>query len=113
MYSILFLAATSFLFCFLLTPIVTGLSRRFGLLDHPKQGRKIHATAVPRTGGIAIVLACAGAIGLLLLSPLNGADRVDLSLALQLLPAGLAIFALGLVDDVIGLNAREKFLGQT
>lgn len=112
MYSILFLAATSFLFCFLLTPLVTMGARRVGLLDHPRGRRKIHEVAVPRLGGVAIAAACAGAIGLLLLSPLNGAATVDLSLALHLLPAAAAIFVLGLVDDVVGLNAKEKLLGQ-
>src|SRR5205814_1229190 len=47
MYSILFLSATAFVFCFVLTPMVTALSRRFGLLDHPRPGRKIHIAAVP------------------------------------------------------------------
>src|SRR6476660_1313670 len=112
MYSILFLAATSFLLCFVLTPLVTIGSGRLGLLDHPRGRRKIHEIAVPRTGGVAIVAACVGAVGLLLLSPLNGAARVDLSLAVNLLPAVTVIFVLGLVDDVLGLNAKEKLVGQ-
>jgi UDP-GlcNAc:undecaprenyl-phosphate GlcNAc-1-phosphate transferase len=112
-YSILFLAATSFFLCLFLTPLVTQWSRRLELLDHPKTARKIHVVPVPRIGGIAIVVSCAGAIGLLLLSPLNGAASVDLSVALPLLPAAAAIFALGLGDDVVGLNAKEKLLGQS
>jgi UDP-GlcNAc:undecaprenyl-phosphate GlcNAc-1-phosphate transferase len=111
-YSILFLAASSFLFCYLLTPLVTVGSRRLGLLDHALGRRKVHEIALPRTGGVAIVVACFGAVALLLLSPLNGAARVDLSLALNLLPAVAGIFALGLVDDILGLNAKEKLVGQ-
>src|SRR2546423_1677036 len=102
MYSLLFLSATAFIFCYLLTPLVTAGSRKLGLLDHPRPGRKIHLAAVPRTGGIAIVLACVGAVALLLASPLNGAESVDLSVAVQLLPALVAIFALGLLDDLVG-----------
>ena len=112
MYSIFFLAVTAFALCFLLTPLVTAGSRRLGLLDHPRAGRKTHAVAVPRTGGVAIVAACVAAIGLLLLTSLKGAARVDLSVALQLLPAGAVIFALGLLDDLVGLNAWKKLLGQ-
>jgi UDP-GlcNAc:undecaprenyl-phosphate GlcNAc-1-phosphate transferase len=112
MYSVLFLAATSFGLCFVLTPLVGMWSHRFDVLDHPKAERNIHATPVPRTGGIAIVAACLGAIGLLLLSPLNGAESVSLGTALQLMPAAGVIFALGLVDDLTGLSARTKLAGQ-
>ena len=112
MYSTLFLATVSFCLCFLLTPLVRKWSRRLGVLDHPKTGRNIHASPVPRTGGIAIVAAYLGALGLLLLLPLQGAHAVPIWLALKLLPAVGAIFALGLLDDLIGLNATQKLIGQ-
>src|SRR3954470_23641691 len=66
MYSTFFLAAVAFCFCFLLTPLVRRWSHKLDVLDHPKTARNIHATPVPRTGGIAIVAAYLGAIGLLL-----------------------------------------------
>src|SRR4029077_6209860 len=52
------------------------------------------------------------ALGLLLLSPLNGADSVNLPMALGLVPAAVVIFVLGLIDDLRGLRAWEKLLGQ-
>jgi UDP-GlcNAc:undecaprenyl-phosphate GlcNAc-1-phosphate transferase len=82
------------------------------MLDHPNTERKLHASPIPRTGGIAIVASYLTAIGVLLLSPLAGATSVNLPLALHLLPAVTAVFAVGLLDDLIGLNAREKFIGQ-
>lgn len=112
MYSILFLALTAFVLCFLLTPLVAHWSRRQGLLDQPNAGRKVHLEPVPRTGGVAIVLAYAASVGLLLVSPLHGATSVDMPLALHLFPAVGVIFLVGLYDDIIGLRARVKLLGQ-
>jgi UDP-GlcNAc:undecaprenyl-phosphate GlcNAc-1-phosphate transferase len=111
-YSILFLAGTSFICCLLLTPLVRTWSRRNGLLDEPNTGRKLHASPVPRTGGIAIIASYVMAVVLLMLSPLAGATSVNLPLAVHLLPAVGVIFAIGLLDDVIGLNPREKLIGQ-
>jgi UDP-GlcNAc:undecaprenyl-phosphate GlcNAc-1-phosphate transferase len=112
MYSILFLAITSFICCLVLTPLVGKWSSRLGLLDLPNTGRKLHAYPIPRTGGVAILASYLAAIGFLLLSPLKGGATVNLPLALHLLPAVGVIFVIGLVDDVIGLNPREKLIGQ-
>jgi len=57
MFLILTLGAVSVLLALILTPIVRDRVGKFGFLDHPDGGRKKHATAVPRVGGIAIVLA--------------------------------------------------------
>ena len=40
----------------LLTPLVRNLSLRLKIYDVP-DGRKVHSRAIPRTGGIAIVVA--------------------------------------------------------
>ena len=112
MYSILFLACASFLWCLLLTPLVRIWSEKHGLVDRPNGKRKLHASPVPRTGGIAIGLSYVGALGLLLLLPLNGADRISLPLTLDLVPAAVVIFMVGLLDDLVGLRAWEKLCGQ-
>ena len=112
MYSILFLTATSFILCYWLTPLVGRWSHRHGVLDRPHSLRKRHGVATPRTGGIAIAVSFVVSIGLLILSPLNGADTVKLPLVFSLLPAAAVIFATGLVDDLIGLKAWEKLLVQ-
>src|SRR5262249_50739772 len=53
-----------------------------------------------------------GAVGLLMVSRLNGADEVKLPLVISLLPAAGVMFATGLVDDLIGLKAWQKLLVQ-
>jgi UDP-GlcNAc:undecaprenyl-phosphate/decaprenyl-phosphate GlcNAc-1-phosphate transferase len=110
-YSILFLALVSFLSCLALTPLVRVLSRAHGVLDHP-DARKVHVLPIPRTGGVAIAAAYLCAVGVLLLSPLNGASAVNLPLMLKLLPAVSLVFAVGLMDDLFGLKAWHKLVIQ-
>jgi UDP-GlcNAc:undecaprenyl-phosphate/decaprenyl-phosphate GlcNAc-1-phosphate transferase len=112
MYSILFLFGVAFVACLALTPLVRAGSTRLGLMDHPTVRRKVHTVAVPRTGGVAIVGAYLLALGLLLVSPLRGANAVDLPLALSLLPAACIVFATGLVDDLVSLKPGERLLIQ-
>lgn len=52
--SLAFLSAL--LLTLLLTPAAAKLGRRFGALDRPN-ARKVHAAAIPRTGGLAIIAA--------------------------------------------------------
>ena len=112
MYSILFLAGVSFFCCLVLTPLVRRWSQWQGLVDLPNVKRKAHEKPTARTGGIAIAISYLVALGLLLLSPLNGADSVNLPMALGLVPAAVVIFFVGLIDDLQGLRAWEKLLGQ-
>jgi UDP-GlcNAc:undecaprenyl-phosphate/decaprenyl-phosphate GlcNAc-1-phosphate transferase len=110
MYSIIFLAVTSFLISLAITPL---LRQALGsLVDRPNEERKLHRLPIPRIGGIPIALAYVAAFGLLLLSPLHGASRVSLPLVLTLMPAALVVFATGLLDDLVGLTPWQKLLGE-
>jgi UDP-GlcNAc:undecaprenyl-phosphate GlcNAc-1-phosphate transferase len=114
MYSLLTLALASFTLSFLLTPLIRNLALRFALLDRPDHLRKLHTAPVPRIGGLPIALAYLAALGILLLSPLQGDTIVEQSLPLiwKLLPAAVLVFATGLFDDLIGLKPWQKLLGQ-
>lgn len=112
MYSIIFLAVSSFVFCLILTPLVRRWSQRVGVLDLPNAVRKLHASPIPHTGGVAIGGAYLLALALLIASPLAGSYRVNLPIILHLLPAAGVVFATGLIDDVMGLNPWEKLFGQ-
>jgi len=61
MHTTVALGFTAFVLCFLLTPLCRNLSLRFNIVDHPDNDRKFHAAPIPRIGGVAIVLAYAGA----------------------------------------------------
>lgn len=114
MYSLLFLGITSFLLSLLLTPLVGKVSRKWGAVDHPDSARKTHRLPIPRLGGVAIAIAYSASFLVLLAVPLNAADLVVKSLAIdwRLLPAAILIFATGLVDDLYGLKPWQKLVGE-
>src|SRR6185369_5436045 len=98
----------------LLTPIVRRLARRFGALDHALSSRKIHGQAVPRLGGIAIVIAFyAPLLGLLVTQSSVGEFLShEHHFALGLIVGGLLIAGLGVYDDLHGAGAKKKFAVQ-
>lgn len=98
----------------LLTPIVRRLAHRFGALDHALSARKIHGQAVPRLGGIAIVIAFyAPLLGLLFAQSAVGETLGhERHFALGLFVGGMIIAALGVYDDLRGAGAGKKFAVQ-
>ena len=114
MYSLCLLTSVACVLTLLLTPAVRKWSLRMGLVDRPDQARKIHRVATPRTGGIPILAAYAGAHGLLLLLPLKAGGQIaqHLTSIRQLLPAVAVVFCTGLLDDWIGLRPWQKLLGE-
>lgn len=102
----------TFLLCLILTPLTIKLAKRFGIVDLPKDKRKIHSGAMPRIGGLAIVLSIFIGMGIYYFST----KMID-SIALNekfigYLMGALVIFLMGLVDDIFNLKARYKFIFQ-
>lgn len=90
---------------FLAMVLVAGLiklSAPLGLVDVP-DARKVHASAIPRVGGIGMVVAT---IVALLLE-----FELDAGLRVCLLGVGI-LTVFGLMDDRYDLNYKTKFLGQ-
>lgn len=98
----------------LLLPVVVWVYQRLGKLDHPDELRKLHATPIPRAGGVAIFAAFALAIGCLQLLPAGGNVVIDKysGFLARLFPATAVIFLTGLVDDWLDLRPKYKLLGQ-
>src|SRR4051812_5157283 len=115
MYSLFFLGLASFVLSLLLTPLVRNLFRRLGIMDHPDDLRKLHGSAIPRVGGIAVAVSYILSFAILLASNLKGGGVVfsALPFAWHLFPAAGVIFALGLLDDIVGLKPWQKLVGQT
>ena len=114
MYSSLFLCFSSFLFSLLITPFVRNQALKRGLVDQPND-RKLHTTAIPRLGGIAIFLSYILAFAALSLTPLQAGRIITASglpLALKIAPAILIIFAVGLWDDLRPIRPWQKLVGQ-
>ena len=89
----------------LLTPIAGRIGLRIGAVDRSK------GTTLPRSGGLAIVVATL--LALLLLAAVWDPVRSLLSFSRSHLGpiylGALGIIALGIVDDVRGLGAKPKF----
>lgn len=85
-----------------LTPTVGEIARRLGILDQPG-GRKIHAVAIPRLGGIAIYF---GVIipGLLFLTSAGPTRGILLGASL--------ITLVGVLDDLRDVRPVVKFAAQ-
>src|SRR5579862_5932211 len=113
MFLILTLGALSIILALILTPIVRDGLGKFGFLDHPDGVRKKHATAVPRVGGIAIVLAylCTFAIAFALPFSYTYVLHRALPHILRLALAGSVVFATGVLDDRLRLSAWTKLIG--
>ena len=94
------------------TPLIRRLCQRLKLLDVPIDSRRIHRTAIPRLGGVALFLSCLAALSLLpfvdnlLTDTLGGFKSEFLTLAI---PATLVLLV-GIYDDLRGTNAAVKFV---
>lgn len=112
MYSILLLGIGAFILAILFTPLVRNLSVRFGWVDAPDADRKLHHVAVPRTGGVAVLLSAIGAFFVALPLGFQAFGQIDLGVAFQLAPAVSVIFITGLIDDIRSLKPWQKLIGQ-
>jgi UDP-GlcNAc:undecaprenyl-phosphate GlcNAc-1-phosphate transferase len=97
-----------------LTPVLRAAARRLDVVDRPDGRRKLHLAAVPRLGGVAVLLAFAGALSLpVALLPGAGwwgASEADAALHLIVATTGVAL--VGLFDDVRGASPWVKLAGQ-
>jgi len=112
-YSLIILVALSFALSTLMTPIVRYYCRRWALLDLPA-ARKVHQSPVPRAGGVAVVISCLLAYGILMTAGLRAGDliwsaRFDI---FRLSIAAFLVFLVGLTDDIYSLRAMPKLAGE-
>ncbi len=88
---------------FALTPLVKTLACKVGAIDVPKDARRMHKTPIPRLGGLAIFLGFLFAVLLF----------ADIDRMLQgILLGAVVIVVLGIIDDIVPLNAMLKFCVQ-
>ena len=88
---------------FVLTPLVKHFAIRFGFVDIPKDGRRMHKHPIPTIGGLAIFFAF-----LLVVLVMCRVDRQLLGILL----GGTILVGLGVLDDKYDLSAGLKFLVQ-
>jgi UDP-GlcNAc:undecaprenyl-phosphate GlcNAc-1-phosphate transferase len=111
MNSLLWSSSLAFLLAVFLTPILRNVSRLYGVVDIPDNGRKIHVRPIPRVGGCAIAASYFGACVLASYLPYVNPGR-GFDLVWRLLPGTAVVFSVGIIDDLFGLNAVQKLFGQ-
>lgn len=102
--------AISALAAFLFTPLVARLAVCWGAIDLPG-GRKVHQKPMPRLGGLAVFIGfCFPWAGFYLLDNLVTETFQNYEKLFAALMVGAAMMlALGVWDDLKGLNALQKF----
>lgn len=100
---------TAFLVALITTPIVKSLAQKWGAVDVPKDGRRMHDHPVPRMGGLAIFLGFL--LSVILFIPFVQTDGLGMQLQGMLLGA-VIIVVLGILDDIYALPALPKLIVQ-
>ncbi|MCC7384176.1 MAG: undecaprenyl/decaprenyl-phosphate alpha-N-acetylglucosaminyl 1-phosphate transferase [Deltaproteobacteria bacterium] len=97
-----------------LTPLVARLAYVVGAVDHPGEARKIHTRAIPRIGGVAVVVAFfAPIIGLAIYTnDISDLIYADSRLVSAMILGAAGILALGIYDDIRGADAKLKLAVQ-
>lgn len=111
----------TYLIAFLMAAIVTAgatavvllLARAKGVMDTPDR-RRTHGQPVPSMGGIGIYIGFVTPIAALMMwdNDISRAVFGSKNLLTAVLGGGSAMLLLGIADDVRGLRARHKLLGQ-
>ncbi|MDD2484002.1 MAG: MraY family glycosyltransferase [Eubacteriales bacterium] len=97
--------AVAFLIALAVTPLAIKIAPKIGAVDIPKDDRRMHTKTMPRFGGLAIYLGTM--ISMAFLLPIEIDKRV-----VGIAVAGTLIFLMGVLDDIIGLSAKTKLVGQ-
>ena len=122
--SFVVLFATSLIASLALTPVARRIAWKVGSVDFPG-GRRINQHPLPRMGGIAVFASLF--IGLVVTNALKEAPGWPSLTTASILPipgtqksidyirlavAFACVFATGIIDDLVSLKPRQKFLGQ-
>lgn len=103
--------AAAFILALALTFAVKAFCYKVGWLDRPA-ARRVHTTAVPRLGGVAMFLAFV-IVAILFYAPGPNSNPTEISIFWLLIVAATFIVIVHVFDDVIGLKPRTKLIAQT
>ena len=98
---LMFLAA--FAVSVICTPLAIKLAPKIGAVDVPKDARRVHTKPMPRFGGMAIFIGTMAVIMVFLAKD---------SQLWGVILSGTLMYLVGVVDDLKGIPAKVKLLGQ-
>jgi UDP-GlcNAc:undecaprenyl-phosphate GlcNAc-1-phosphate transferase len=99
----IYLLLLSFLITYAAMPILIAVSDKLRLVDHPNEARKQHANPTPVIGGLAIY------VSFIITILMNFHFSEELK---AIVIASSFILFLGLADDIWGLSANIRLVGQ-
>jgi UDP-GlcNAc:undecaprenyl-phosphate GlcNAc-1-phosphate transferase len=97
----------------LVHPLVCMIAIHRGLLDYPDGSRRGHARPVPRLGGIGVFAGVLIAAALAAALESNARLLALLPFVLSLAVGATILFAVGLIDDLVGVRPSVKLLVQS
>lgn len=101
----------SLLATLLLTPLIRRGAIRWGVVDSPDGNRKLHMSATPLCGGLAVLFGTS--VGIVTLPLIvSGISYADLSATWSIFVSCFLICGLGLLDDIFAIRGRQKLIGQ-
>ncbi|NPD92365.1 MraY family glycosyltransferase [Xylanibacter muris] len=100
---------------FILIPLIIRFCRANNLYDLPN-ARKVHKRGIPRLGGICFApnMLFAAILALIVFNATSSVgNKIQLNLwAAYFIISLLMIYSVGLIDDLVGLGAKTKFIVQ-
>ena len=88
---------------FATTPLSIRIAESLGVIDKPKDSRRVHKKPIPRFGGMAIFLG--SMIAMLIPAGMNNQIKIAML-------GGLMMYSLGVLDDILDLKPAVKFVSQ-
>ena len=99
---------------FCVIPAILNFCRKKKLYDIPDE-RKVHHAAIPRLGGVSFLpsMLLAAIIMLLAYESIAGVQKITLNYwTVSCIISLFIIYTIGIIDDVVGLGAKTKFVFQ-
>ena len=84
---------------FAATPLSIRIANRFGIIDKPKDERRVHRKPIPRFGGMGIFLGSMAAMVI----PAGMNSKIQIAML-----GGLLMYLLGVIDDILDIHAYEE-----
>ena len=88
---------------FVTAPLSIRIAHKLGVIDQPKDARRVHKKPIPRFGGMSIFLGSMTAM----LIPAGMNSKIVVAMI-----GGLLMYGLGVADDIMDIKPAVKFLGQ-
>ena len=93
----------SMVIAYITSPLSIRIAHKLGVIDRPKDARRVHKKPIPRFGGMAIFLGSMAAMSI----PAGMNEKIKIAMI-----GGALMYLLGISDDIRNLKPAVKFLGQ-